>query len=277
MSHLEEWWPFVFRMIPLDQLEVERFDGTSGYQRSLSDVFVTESLNSFDPIRFEPLTVVPVYEGDNPHGRFRFYSVIDGQHRRAMAAERSYALVPCNVFNRTLTYEGRAWQFYKLNTARRQANIREGTRALFENKDKTLLALMEACNRHGFYLDGYRPGEPNGHRALAAIGVLRKQFKTDQQAVDRALYVLEEWRTLGTRRTQGNVITALCVLARKDGLDADRLRDVLARHGPIAIEREAGEVAAQMQTGITSKAIRMVLQRHYNHGLRSRRLTFDDE
>jgi hypothetical protein len=268
------WWPFLPQLIPLAQLRVERFDGTSGFQRPQSERFVAEQCREFDPIRFEPLTVIPVYK---PDGTFAFYSVIDGAHRAAMAGEKGYDAVPCNVLNRTLTYEGRAWQFYKLNRDRRQVNVRDGTRALYESKDETILKLIEILGEHGFYLDGYRPVDPNGHRALYAIHALRRQCETDQNGLGRALYVLEEWRTIGRKQTQANLINALCFLSRKVDVDVERLRGVLRANGPTTLEREARDQAAQlMQTGISERAMRMVLVRHYNHGLRRRRINLDE-
>lgn len=276
---LEDWWPYEFEFAPRWKFTIERFDGDHGFQRPESERFIEGGVHDFDPRRFEPLIVVRVLVDDHEQcaeDDKYIYSVIDGQHRLAMAERTASEPIPCLVHRELLTYEERALLFNELNLRRRQLNLRDSMRARHEGQDEEMLGLLALLARLGFYLDGHRPPDANGRRALQARGALDHNYKFDAAALARALTAMREWDELHGRRVQGVVIDALCLLAREDEFDVDRMRKVFRDLGPQSLLREARDLAATQQGPLTKKVVGNTLLRHYNRGLRSRRLSLDD-
>jgi hypothetical protein len=269
------WWPYVFEMIPRSRLKIERFDGDEGFQRPQSARFVEQQVRQFDGRRFEPLIVVALMPEDEGDEDF-YYSVIDGQHRDLMAEERGIELIPCIVHRDLLTYEQRATLFNELNLRRRQLNLRDSMVARHQGKDEEMLGLLALLARMGFHLDGHKPEDANGTRALYARGALDRNYKADGAALAKALETMRTWDDTAGRRVQGVIIDALCLLARDEDFDVDRMCGVFVDFGPQALIREARELAAASQGQVTKKIVGNTLLRHYNKGLRTRRLSLDD-
>lgn len=168
------WWPYEFRLVHTSELVIERFDGDIGFQRPQSERFIERAVKEFDPRRFEPLIVVRVNMEPG-----ELYSVIDGQHREAMAERQSLEWVPCLVLLTELSYTERSLLFHELNLRRRQLSLRDSMRARQEGKESEMMGLLAMLHRHGFYLDGHKPESVNGCRPLLARAVLDKCYKRD--------------------------------------------------------------------------------------------------
>jgi len=273
MPSQQEWWPFKRTMMRREVLIVEAFDGTSGFQRGLKQKFVDEAVSHFDPVRFDALKVARIIDGPHYEPGVNLWSIIDGQHRRAMAEELDLSVVPADAYVHDMDYKQRALEFYRLNSARQRMSVADGARALFEGEDDEMCALLYLLERHGFYLSGFKPKNVNGHKPLTATSTLRAAYSTNSNALEDVLYVLEPWRGQMGKRHERLMIGALMIVCRKEGIDLIRLRRVLEQHGATTLTRDAEE--AQTRRGgrnITARAMATALVRHYNHGKRTGRL-----
>ena len=269
----QDWWPFERRMLPREQLMVERYDGTDGYQRDYRQRFVDAAVRDFRKARFQALTVALIVDGRYHEPGRELFAVIDGQHRYGMAEALGLDPVPCDVYRERMAYEERALEFYQLNHAKQMISVADGTRALYEGKDEEVLGLLYLLERHGFYLDGFRPPHVNGHRALHAVRTLQAAYGTDARALEDVLEVLAPWQPIINRRHERLTIGALMLWCRRDSVDLDRLRVVLGRYGPDHLVREASEVAARIgRANPTPIHMANAIRQLYNTGLRSRRI-----
>lgn len=276
MPRQSEWWPFKTTMLRRDVLIVESFDGTSGFQRPLNQKFVDNAVRDFDPVRFDALKVARIIDGPHHEPGLHLWSVIDGQHRRAIAEELGLDVVPVDGYVHDMDYRQRALEFYRLNSARQRMSVADGTRALVEGEDEPMLALLYLLERNGFYLSGFKPKNVNGHKPLTATSTLRQAYATNSNALENVLYVLQPWRGQLGKRHERLMIGGLMLVCRTEGVDLVRLRRVLEQHGPTTLTRDAEE--AQARRGghnITARAMATALVHHYNHGKRSGRI--DDE
>jgi hypothetical protein len=282
-----DWWPYEFRWVPMEDLIIERFDGTIGFQRWASEPFIQSGIENFRGRRFEPLTLaavpfrvvggrwIEIEERPPKEPRIKF-SIIDGGHREAMAEGTDKTAVPACVLRDFLTYEERAMVFHDLNVVRRRLGVMDGMRARQQGRDEQMLGLLALLERHHFYLTGFRPDELNGQRSLSAAGALNRAYKDNPAALDVALYVLEAWRDLKYVKVQRVVIQALCAIARHDEFDPERLRGIFAGIGPEALLRDAREHAAHKQGTLSKAVMKETVLAHYNRGLRTRRIDADD-
>lgn len=268
-----DWWPFERRMLKREQLVVERYDGTDGYQRSFRQRFVDAAVQRFEEVLFDAIKVAEIIDGRYFNPERAKYAVLDGQHREGMAEALAIEWVPCDVYRKRLDYEQRALTFYKLNRNKQLVNITDGTRSLYEGRDDDILDLLYLLERHGFYLNGYRPVDANGHRPLHAIQTLRKAHSANANALDVALDVLQPWQPLISRRVEKVMIEALMLWCRRSDVDLDRLRGILEEHGPDYMWRDAGEEAARTgHVKPTGRNMANTLLGYYNNGLRTRRI-----
>lgn len=271
-----DWYPYAFEMAPRWRFTIERFDGDKGFQRPQSERFIEKEARAFDPRRFEPLICVRVEVSVKPDDWL--LSIIDGQHRFGMNEHVGHELLPALVHRELLGYEDRAMLFNELNLRRRQLNLRDSMRARAEGKEEHMLGLLALLARRGFFLDGHKPsGETNGCRSLTARGALDRNYKYDAAALDQALTAMRGWDDMITRRGQSAVIDALCLIARHAEFDVDRMRGVLHEVGPQRLVTEALEIAALGRGRLSKEVVGVALLRHYNKGLRSRRVSLDGD
>lgn len=262
-----DWWPYEFQFVPRALLIVERFDGQDGFQREISDRFVDNQTKDFDPRRFEALICVRI-EMD---GRIR-YSVIDGQHRTAIAEGRMVDPIPAQVHVEMLDYQDRAALFAELNLKRRQLNTRQTVNARVQQEDEEALGLLSMLERHGFYAQNIGRQTINGHRPIAALGTLTREWHYNGAALDLALMALESWQDIHGSRMQGIMIGALCDLARQEKYNPARMAQVFSKYGPQFVMREAREEAARVNAKPTKPVMARTLARFYNNGLRGNRI-----
>lgn len=268
-----DWWPFERQMLRRDQLVIERYDGTDGYQRRYSQRFVDAAVRDFDPVRFDALKVALVTDGRHLVPGEDHYAVIDGQHRDGMAEALGLELVPCDVYARRMSYRERALIFHKLNRVRQMLSVNDGARALAEGEDPDFLGLLYLLERHRFYLHGFRPANANGHRALHATRTLQIAYEANAKALEDALDVLQPWQPLIGRRVERVILGALMMWCRRSDVDLARLRGILEQHGPDYLLRAAGEEAARSgRQNPTARHMAIALLGHYNLGLRVRRI-----
>lgn len=268
-----DWWPYERRNLYREQLVVERYDGTDGYQRYYRQRFVDGAVREFKPSRYNALIVARIVGGRHYEPERELFAVIDGQHRYGMAEALGLDPVPCDVYRRHMDYQERALEFHALNRDKQMLNVADGARALYEGQDEELLGLLYLLERHSFYLHGFRPAHVNGHRALHATHTLQTAYAMDARALGDALNVLEPWQSIINRRHERLVLNALMLWCRRDGIDLDRLRGVLVRYGPDHLVREAAEVAARVgRANPNPTHLANAMLQLYNGGLRSRRI-----
>jgi hypothetical protein len=172
-----------------------------------------------------------------------------------------------------MAYCQRAYEFFKLNRARQPIKTADGLRALFEGNDEETIAMLDLLNRHGFYLQGLRPDDANGHRPMHAVATVQHAYHTNANALADALRVLGPWNQLLGRRHEKVVIGALMLWCRRDDVDLDRLQHILTEHGPDYLMRDAGELAAVAgKQNPNAKMLANALLSHYNRNLRARRI-----
>ena len=135
------------------QIDKSLLQRAKGYQRPTSRKVVLKIAKNYDPLLFRPLTVSMQKDGA--------LVVVDGEHRRQAAVERTDILtVPCIVHS-GLSYREEAKLFYLLNSSSKKMSRFAAFNALMESEDTRALFIAEQIRNAGLRLlpSASSPGE----------------------------------------------------------------------------------------------------------------------
>ena len=200
----------------------------------------------------------------------RFYT-IDGQHRLWVMRQLGIASWDCVVYE-GLNYQQEAALCYELNDFDTASPFTgydrywTGLQASYAEE----VALTEACDQYGFEV----ARRTNRVRQIAAIDALRHCYRMD--VLTAVLNLIDQrWGDDGVvaEAVRSPILDGLGQFLyryRDDGLDMDRLLDLMTTYSPAALIRDARDAQFMGQLGgpnsVRSK-IGPVLRKRYNKGL----------
>lgn len=246
-------------VIPIDDLNIDK-----EYQRDLDTTRGDKMAREWDPYLLNELTVAERADGT--------YWVIDGMHRWYAAKKRGYQALRCFVV-RGLTAEEEAGLFRRLNKNRRAVNAWSDFKAALAEKDRDAIQIRDVV-----VASGYSIARTAGPRSIKAVSGLQKIHRMGGASLlrDTLTFLHEAWNGDPDATEHMPLVGAATFLYHYRTLPAFDYQRLVRQLGQIPVSQIAREVKGlsdgMVTTGTSANRALLVMRRHYNSGLRTKKL-----